>query len=121
MIKWSEEVRDKDNGYFCKAACENGMFALSTINCIYAVCIVYFLKQFTLKAPVKDIWIVSDIRRKTDLKWFGETYGKLIKTIRINADQSVREKRGWIFTSGNHNIHMIRVWMVLTINYIFRY
>ncbi|GLV31714.1 Phosphomevalonate kinase [Carabus blaptoides fortunei] len=77
MIKWSEEVRDKDHGYFCKAACEN--------------------------ASIKDIWIVSDIRRKTDLKWFGETYGKLIKTIRINADQHIREKRGWIFTNGIDN------------------
>lgn len=24
MIKWSEEVRNNDYGYFCKAACENG-------------------------------------------------------------------------------------------------
>lgn len=25
MIKWSEEIRKKDYGYFCQAACENSM------------------------------------------------------------------------------------------------
>lgn len=26
LIKWSEEMRDKDYGYFCRAACQNGNF-----------------------------------------------------------------------------------------------
>lgn len=76
MINWSEKIRDEDYGYFCRAACES--------------------------AIVKDIWIVSDIRRKTDLKWFNETYADIVKTVRINADLSVRENRGWVFTKGTY-------------------
>ncbi|XP_050500651.1 phosphomevalonate kinase [Diabrotica virgifera virgifera] len=72
MIKWSEEIRETDPGIFCKAACE--------------------------KASDAPIWIVCDIRRKTDIKWFKETYGQLVKSIRISADIEVRKNRGWIFT-----------------------
>ena len=44
MIRWSEEIRDKDHGYFCRAAIE-----------FYA-------------AADKSAWIVSDCRRKSDLR-----------------------------------------------------
>ncbi|XP_066246163.1 phosphomevalonate kinase [Euwallacea similis] len=73
MINWSDDIRRKDPGYFCKAACKS--------------------------APQKDIWIVSDIRRKSDIKWFKDNYSS-IKIIRIYADLEVRKARGWIFTSG---------------------
>lgn len=46
------------------------------------------------------IWIVSDIRRKNDIRWFKETYGDLIRTIRITADEETRKKRGFVFKSG---------------------
>ncbi|XP_066157196.1 phosphomevalonate kinase isoform X2 [Euwallacea fornicatus] len=72
MINWSDDIRNKDSGYFCKAACKS--------------------------ASPKDIWIVSDIRRKTDIKWFKDNWSS-IKTIRIYADLEVRKARGWIFTS----------------------
>lgn len=51
-------------------------------------------------APIKSIWIVSDIRRKTDINWFKNTYGDKIKTLRITADLEERKKRGWVFTAG---------------------
>ncbi|CAG9771321.1 unnamed protein product [Ceutorhynchus assimilis] len=73
MINWSDEIRQSDPGYFCRAACEG--------------------------APNKRIWIVSDVRRKSDIKWFKENYNN-IRTIRILADLSVREARGWKFTKG---------------------
>ncbi|PSN42693.1 Phosphomevalonate kinase [Blattella germanica] len=76
MVTWSEEVRRKDYGYFCEAA----------------------VKMF--QAQVKPIWIISDTRRRTDLKWFKEKYGSVVKTIRVTADEEVRKKRGWIFTPG---------------------
>ncbi|KAJ9594734.1 hypothetical protein L9F63_013944 [Diploptera punctata] len=76
MIKWSEGVRRQNYGYFCEAA----------------------VKMF--KAHEKPIWIVSDIRRKTDLKWFKENYGSAVKTIRVVADEGIRKQRGWIFTEG---------------------
>ncbi|KAK4883132.1 hypothetical protein RN001_006451 [Aquatica leii] len=74
MIIWSDQVRSRDPGYFCRAACENGAF--------------------------KPIWIVSDIRRKTDIGWFKDTYKDQIKTVRIFADEETRKARGYIFTSG---------------------
>lgn len=51
-------------------------------------------------APHKPIWIISDIRRKTDIRWFKETYGTKIKTLRMTADVSTRKERGWKFTNG---------------------
>lgn len=43
---------------------------------------------------------MSDIRRKTDISWFKETYGDVIRTIRITADEETRRKRGFQFKSG---------------------
>ncbi|GFG29735.1 hypothetical protein Cfor_03314 [Coptotermes formosanus] len=76
MIKWSEQIRQKDYGYFCQAAVE--MF----------------------DAHKKPVWIVSDTRRHTDLKWFRENYGTAVKTVRVLADHDVRKQRGWVFTAG---------------------
>lgn len=47
--------------------------------------------------------IVSDIRRKTDIKFFHD-HGYNIKTIRINADDEVRKARGWVFEDGVDNV-----------------
>ncbi|KAJ8714508.1 hypothetical protein PYW07_002733 [Mythimna separata] len=74
MINWSDEMRTQDYGYFCRIACQD--------------------------AAEKPIWIVSDIRRKTDIHWFKEKYGDLTRTIRIVADEATRIKRGFQFKSG---------------------
>lgn len=76
MIRWSEEKRNEDYGFFCKAAVEH------------------------FEAETKPVWIVSDIRRKTDIRWFRENYGKSVKTIRIYASEETRIKRGWQFSKG---------------------
>ncbi|XP_074030723.1 phosphomevalonate kinase isoform X1 [Leptinotarsa decemlineata] len=73
MINWSDEVRKEAPGYFCRVACE---------------------------APSKAVWIVSDIRRKSDIAWFRDTYTNKIKTVRISADVEVRKSRGWKYTEG---------------------
>ncbi|XP_060525629.1 phosphomevalonate kinase [Cylas formicarius] len=73
MINWSDHVRHKDYGYFCRAACE--------------------------EAAPNEVWIISDVRRKTDIKWFRENY-RNVKTIRIAADVETRAKRGWKFCKG---------------------
>ncbi|KAK9738160.1 Phosphomevalonate kinase [Popillia japonica] len=78
MIIWSDEVRKKDPGYFCNLACS--------------------------KAVGKDIWIFSDIRRKTDIHWFRTNYPGKIKTVRILANQDVRIARGWVYTEGVDNV-----------------
>ncbi|XP_045450326.1 phosphomevalonate kinase [Melitaea cinxia] len=74
MIRWSDEMRENDYGCFCRAACEN--------------------------AADKPVWIVSDIRRKTDVQWFKENYGSLVKTIRLVADEETRIERGFQFKNG---------------------
>lgn len=43
---------------------------------------------------------MSDIRRKTDIQWFKETYGDIVRTIRIVADEETRKSRGFQFTPG---------------------
>ncbi|XP_047344363.1 phosphomevalonate kinase isoform X3 [Vespa velutina] len=73
MIKWSESIRKKDNGYFCRAAID------------------------MYDAYDKPIWIVSDTRRKTDIQWFKENYIDLCKTIRIITKIEIRQQRGWKF------------------------
>lgn len=77
MIEWSDVMRSKDYGIFCREASMN---------------------------ITKKIVIVSDIRRKTDIKWFRETFGEKIKLIRIKCDDKIREERGWKFQSGVDDI-----------------
>ncbi|XP_055295621.1 phosphomevalonate kinase [Sitodiplosis mosellana] len=72
MIVWSDSVRQRDPGFFCKASIEKSS---------------------------KSIVIVSDIRRKTDIEFF-RSHGYNIKTVRINASEDVRRNRGWVFESG---------------------
>lgn len=52
------------------------------------------------KAVEKPIWIVSDIRRKTDILWFQENFETVVTTVKIISDEQVRKKRGWIFEKG---------------------
>uniref|UniRef100_A0A182QJB3 Phosphomevalonate kinase n=1 Tax=Anopheles farauti TaxID=69004 RepID=A0A182QJB3_9DIPT len=74
MIEWSDARRQEDYGVFCRAAC-------LTIN--------------------REICIVSDVRRKTDVRFFRETYGPArLRTVRIEASESVRSARGWSFQAG---------------------
>jgi phosphomevalonate kinase len=77
MIIWSDERRALDYGVFCREASNN---------------------------LTKSTVIVSDIRRKTDIKWFKETFGNKIKLIRIKCDDSVRIARGWKFQEGIDDI-----------------
>ncbi|XP_011872029.1 PREDICTED: phosphomevalonate kinase [Vollenhovia emeryi] len=76
MVKWGEDVRRKDYGYFCRAAVD------------------------MYDAPDKPVWIVSDVRRKTDIKWFTENFGDACRTVHIVCSEQVRRKRGWVYTPG---------------------
>lgn len=77
MIIWSDERRALDYGIFCRQASQN---------------------------ISKQTVIVSDIRRKTDIKWFRETFGEKIKLVRIKCDDKVRTERGWKFQEGVDDI-----------------
>lgn len=77
MIIWSDERRAVDYGIFCREASQK---------------------------ITKPTVIVSDIRRKTDIKFFKETFGEKVKLIRIKCDDSVRISRGWKFQEGVDDI-----------------
>ncbi len=46
------------------------------------------------------MWIVSDCRRKTDLKFFEERFSPRCRRVRVTASQATRERRGFEFQSG---------------------
>ena len=77
MIQWGEEKRSKDPGYFCRIITAG-------------------------PGSEKTVWVVSDARRKTDIAWFKDHYGKQVVTVRVQAEDSIRKQRGWAFTQGIH-------------------
>ncbi|KAH8305517.1 hypothetical protein KR018_002332 [Drosophila ironensis] len=78
MILWSDEVRSRDYGYFCRAAMEEAL----------------------ARQPTPYI-LVSDVRRKNDIRWFRETYGPdRVLTLRLTSRPETRSSRGWVFTAG---------------------
>ncbi|KAL0267375.1 UNVERIFIED_CONTAM: hypothetical protein PYX00_009664 [Menopon gallinae] len=42
----------------------------------------------------------KDPGTKTDISWFKENYGDVVRTVRIEADENVRRERGWTFVAG---------------------
>ncbi len=58
--------------------------------------------NFTLSKSGCDfpIWIVSDLRRATDLKFFNETYPNCLTSVRISASDEARIQRGFVYTVG---------------------
>ena len=75
MIKWGEDKRNQDPSYFCRLATAG-------------------------KEAEKPVWIISDARRKTDIAYFKEHFGDRAQLVRIEADDEVRERRGFVFTTG---------------------
>ena len=72
--------RNKDYGYFCRKAME------------------------MYKAESSRVIIVSDCRRKTDIKFFEETFGTdCTKRVRVKASEDTRKQRGYIFQDGVDN------------------
>ncbi|XP_004475095.2 phosphomevalonate kinase isoform X2 [Dasypus novemcinctus] len=73
MIRWGEEKRQADPGFFCRKAVEG--------------------------VP-QPVWLVSDTRRLSDIQWFREAYGAATRTVRVVASEQSRRQRGWEFTPG---------------------
>ncbi|XP_002731709.1 phosphomevalonate kinase-like [Saccoglossus kowalevskii] len=75
MIRWGEERRKQQPDYFCKLTTQG-------------------------EGCHKPVWIITDARRKTDVEYFQKVYPKSLVTLRVDADISVREQRGFLFTKG---------------------
>ncbi|XP_018592604.1 phosphomevalonate kinase [Scleropages formosus] len=73
MIAWGEQRRQRDPGFFCRLA---------------------------QKSATRPVWIVSDARRLSDLQWFRSEYPSQSRSVRVEASQETRRKRGWEFTAG---------------------
>lgn len=78
MIQWGEEKRNKNPEYFCKLATSG-------------------------PESERNIWIISDSRRTTDIEYFLKYYPNKTLTLRIEASQDVREERGFVFKPGVDN------------------
>lgn len=70
MIVWSEAIRSRSPGYFCR-------LAVSEANC--------------------PVWLISDARRQSDMQFFREEYGDVLLTVRVHATQQARKERGWVY------------------------
>jgi len=81
MIVWSDALRDKDPGYFCRRGI-----------------------QMVPDADRKPLWIAADIRNKTDLVFFRqlceESGGAVMWKVRVVATEVTRGRRGWVYTQG---------------------
>ncbi|MBN3317666.1 PMVK kinase, partial [Atractosteus spatula] len=73
MIRWGEERRSADPGYFCR---------------------------LVVQEAEQPVWIVSDTRRHSDLQWFWSRYPDRCQTVRVEAVEQTRRERGWQFTAG---------------------
>ncbi|NXJ70392.1 PMVK kinase, partial [Rostratula benghalensis] len=73
MIRWGEEKRRADPGFFCRKAVEGAAQA---------------------------VWVVSDARRLSDVEWFREVYGEAVQTLRVVATEETRKRRNWVFVPG---------------------
>lgn len=71
MIAWGEAKRKEDPEFFCSLA---------------------------TKDACRPIWIISDARRRTDMKYFCERYQVI--HVRIQASEETRKLRGWSFDPG---------------------
>ncbi|KAJ6656917.1 hypothetical protein lerEdw1_002918 [Lerista edwardsae] len=61
MIRWGEERRRNDPGFFCRIVVEGA---------------------------VQPIWVVSDTRRLSDVEWFQDVYGDVVKVLRVDDAES---------------------------------
>jgi phosphomevalonate kinase len=86
FLSWSDLKRAENPSYFCEKAIEN-------LNDFEEIC------KF-------KIWIITDARRQTDLSYFRSNYPNQVKTIRVKAEDSVREARNWKFTSGKLHFYL---------------
>lgn len=76
MIHWSEKIRTAQPDYFCYHA---------------------ILQS---RARIKNIWIVSDARRQTDIDFFHKKFPDITSFIRIHSSLEVRKSRRWNFITG---------------------
>ncbi|EMP28226.1 Phosphomevalonate kinase [Chelonia mydas] len=76
MIRWGEEKRNTDPGFFCRIVVEG---------------------------VTQPVWVVSDTRRLSDVEWFQDVYGAAVQLVRVVATEETRKRRNWVFIAGVDN------------------
>ncbi|XP_077697512.1 phosphomevalonate kinase isoform X2 [Eretmochelys imbricata] len=76
MIRWGEEKRNTDPGFFCRIVVEG---------------------------VTQPVWVVSDTRRLSDVEWFQDVYGAAVQLVRVVATEETRKRRNWVFIVGVDN------------------
>lgn len=81
MVSWSEKLRAVEPDFFCAKAVESARISEES------------------SAPV---WIVSDLRRKSDVVYFQSMFGSACQliTVRVDASLDTRANRKWSFQPG---------------------
>ncbi|XP_072166873.1 phosphomevalonate kinase-like [Diadema setosum] len=75
MVVWGESKRREDPAVFCCLATED------------------VPSQF-------KVWLISDARRQTDVAYFKHTYESRTLLVRVQAEETVRASRGYVFKAG---------------------
>ncbi|PAA52719.1 hypothetical protein BOX15_Mlig002561g5, partial [Macrostomum lignano] len=76
MIAWGERLRAADPGCFCRLAVQMA------------------------QPPPDGLWVVSDVRRPTDIQYFLSAYPGRVHLLRLRASDETRTRRGWAFVPG---------------------
>ncbi|NWQ98007.1 PMVK kinase, partial [Burhinus bistriatus] len=96
MIRWGEEKRRTDPGFFCRTAVEGAAQPVwvsgGSVRGAHGA-----RGAGADRAPVQ---VVSDTRRLSDVEWFRDVYGDLVQTVRVVATEETRKRRSWIFVAG---------------------
>ncbi|NXK14672.1 PMVK kinase, partial [Herpetotheres cachinnans] len=95
MIRWGEERRRANPGFFCRMAVEGAAQPV-------------WVSSGGLRgsaghgagADRTPAQVVSDTRRLSDVEWFRDVYGDVVQTVRVVASEETRKRRNWVFVAG---------------------
>ncbi|NXK85780.1 PMVK kinase, partial [Formicarius rufipectus] len=96
MIRWGEEKRRADPGFFCRAAVERA---------VQPVWVSLWEGHHGCQGHRVGVdgalmQVVSDTRRLSDVQWFQDIYGDVVQTVRVVATEETRKRRNWVFVTG---------------------
>ncbi|CAK5027392.1 unnamed protein product [Meloidogyne enterolobii] len=92
MIEFGEKLRKEDFGIFCRKIQNLPPPPPTTTN------------PSTTTNKFKEIILISDCRRPTDLEFFKNKFkNSSIISVRINSKIEIRQKRGFVFIEGIDN------------------
>lgn len=94
MIRWGEEKRRADPGFFCRTVVE---------GVEQPVWVSGAGEEHGGRRVATDtawVQVVSDTRRLSDVEWFRDVYGDAVQTVRVVASEETRKRRNWVFVAG---------------------